>query len=478
MKNIGHYAVYLLFLLCCLITFSEGQVASGTPKFGSFGGGEFDTVNLGNLNVHFSVPVVSKAGRGMPFRYDLAYDNSVWYPTTVSGHLVWQPVFNWGWIAQSGIKTGYLSYAKQTYNCDWPQPPFPQYIIYRSFVYHDAWGMSHGFGGLSGRLEYDPKNCDQGTISTLTATTGDGSGYTLNATLSSSGNSLTTNTLTTVDGEVINPPLNLTNGYSGVAATATDANGNQISVSSTSSSATFTDTLGTTAVTVTGAATAASPLNLQYTGPAGLTSVVVHYTNYNVKTSFGCSGVGEYGGSGGTQTALVSDVTLPDGSKYVFAYETTLGSGNSSYKTGRIASVTLPTGGTISYTYTGGSYVANTHNGITCADGSTATLQRQLTPGGVWQYSRTGSNPAWTTTATDPGGNYTTINFEGTATSNLYETQRVAYTASGTPLSTNITCYNGNNVSTPANCYNTVVTPPFTRITNFSYLPNAGRRSI
>ena len=30
-----------------------GQVATGTPPFGSFGGGPFDTVNLATLNVYF-----------------------------------------------------------------------------------------------------------------------------------------------------------------------------------------------------------------------------------------------------------------------------------------------------------------------------------------------------------------------------------------------------------------------------------------
>src|SRR5437870_11398381 len=85
-----------------------GQVTTGTPPFGSFGGGPFDTVNLGNLNVHFSVPVFHKAGRGLPFTYDLAYDSSVYYPSSVSGSLKWTPVQNWGWHANTEITTGYL----------------------------------------------------------------------------------------------------------------------------------------------------------------------------------------------------------------------------------------------------------------------------------------------------------------------------------------------------------------------------------
>ena len=54
-------------LLNLLASLGVAQVATGTPPYGSFGGGPFDTVNLGNLNVHFAIPVIHKAGRGMPF---------------------------------------------------------------------------------------------------------------------------------------------------------------------------------------------------------------------------------------------------------------------------------------------------------------------------------------------------------------------------------------------------------------------------
>jgi hypothetical protein len=43
------------------------QVSTGTPAFSSMGGGPADAVNLGNLNVHLVIPVLHKAGRGVPF---------------------------------------------------------------------------------------------------------------------------------------------------------------------------------------------------------------------------------------------------------------------------------------------------------------------------------------------------------------------------------------------------------------------------
>jgi hypothetical protein len=84
-----------------------GQPATGLPPFGSFGGGPFDVVNNGNLNVHFGIPIVNKAGRGMPFQYTLTYDSSVWYPAGA-----WVPVTNWGWGAVTAVaETGFIAYS-------------------------------------------------------------------------------------------------------------------------------------------------------------------------------------------------------------------------------------------------------------------------------------------------------------------------------------------------------------------------------
>jgi hypothetical protein len=425
---------HLLFLLLATSVVSA-QVATGTPPFASLNGGPFDTVNLGNLNVHFSIPIVHKAGRGMPFAYDLGYDNSVWAPAPVGGQQTWQPVFNWGWAAQTAIKVGYLSFLKITQVCDWPPPKHGTYTIWLGYVYHDPWGGRHSFAGT---LEEDITNCDNGNTSSLNATATDGSGYTLSATY-------TTNKITTKSGEVINPPLNLTSGYSGGSSSATDANGNQISVSSTSNSATFTDTLGTTAVTVSGT----GPITFQYTGPGAVNyTYSLNYQQYTVATHFGVTGIAEYPA---TSVPLVDNIALPDGSKYSFAYEQTTGSctpltgtylGNC--VTGRIASVTLPSGGMITYGYTGGSALIG-------SDGSTTNLTRTLSPGGTWTYARANvSGSHWTTTISDPTtptANQTVIDFQkdtaaSQPTQNFYETQQRVYqgSATGTPLSTTITC--------------------------------------
>ena len=178
------------------------------------------------------------------------------------------------------------------------------------------------------------------------------------------------------DGKVITPPL----GNGAGSATATDRNGNVISVNTGGQ---YFDTLSssTPVLTVAGSGTPASPETFTYVAPNGGNAIyTMKFAAYTVQTKFGCSTVTEYGP---TSTSLVSEIDLPDGSKYIFTYEQT--PGVPANVTGRIASVTLPTVGKVSYVYTGGST-----GHITCADGSTSGLQRTTldTGSGYWAYAR------------------------------------------------------------------------------------------
>jgi len=375
---------------------ARAQVATGTPPFGSFSGGPFDTINNGNLNVHFSIPVVNKAGRGLAFNYNLSYDNSVWYPVGSSGNQSWQPLYNWGWHGWSDAETGYMAFSSATTYCTYTPPggtpqQVPEYVVLNNFIYYDTWGAAHAFPGAN-IIWANSGICPSGTSTyDVHAVATDGSGYIWNG---------QNWNLTNPQGYTFQPPFEVPTG----AGSVSDANGNTIS---NTSSGTFTDTLGLTALTVSGSGTPSSPMTFQYTGPGGSATVTMKYTAYTVRTNFGCSGISE---KGPTPANLVSEIDLPDDNpsgardRYLFNYEQT--PGYSGDYTGRLASVTLPTGGSISYAYSGGS------NGITCADGSTATLTRTVSPGGAWTYAHTESGTAWTTTLTDPGPNQTTFNFQ------------------------------------------------------------------
>ena len=141
---------------------------------------------------------------------------------------------------------------------------------------------------------------------------------------------------------------------------------------------------------------------------------------------------------------------MPDSTEYQLTYEETPGSCtplSGTYSpncvTGRIYQVILPTGGTIAYTYSGGS---NGH-GI-YSDGSTAGLTRALTattnllPAQSWSYSRTlvtgtpGPGSTWTTTVVDSNGNNTVLNFAEDATT----------TTSTTVATYNSTKHSGNYI--------------------------------
>src|SRR5229473_6505199 len=119
--------LHLLILLALSIGLASAQVPTGTPPFGSFGGGP-DVINLANLNSHISIPVMDKPGRGMSSNYDLSFDTSVWYPVTSGSTTSWQPVYNWGWRGQTEVSMGYISYSTQIGSCT--DPAFPNKVLY------------------------------------------------------------------------------------------------------------------------------------------------------------------------------------------------------------------------------------------------------------------------------------------------------------------------------------------------------------
>jgi RHS repeat-associated protein len=456
-KSARLYFVFILISVCCLST--RAQVTTGTPPLGSFGSGP-DVINLGNLNTHIAIPVLHKAGRGITFGYDLSYDSSIWLPVTSNGIQSWKNMTdtNWGWTT-SLPSAGHLSYSVSETDSSCYVGRVKEFQItinYNNWKYYDGRGTPHPIPGSS----YTSNGpCDGSSKGGFSSTASDGSGYSMSV----SGNTVTS--LTARNGAIINP---YTQGV-----TLQDGNGNQI----TASSGNYYDTLsGTTPVlVVAGSGTPSSPITYTYTAPSGANaSYTTRYTAYTVQTNFGCSGITEYGA---TANNLVSEIDLPDvavnpNDKYTFTYEVTPGDAHAPhYVTGRLASVTLPTGGTISYTYSGGS------NGIECVDGSTAGLTR-VTPDGTWTYARSGSGSAWTTTVTAPQcnsqTNQTVITFQQESTNNnFYETERQTYqgsSTSGTLLKTRFTCYNAASVP----CNSTAITLPITQRSSYLHWPGSG----
>jgi hypothetical protein len=318
------------------------QVQTGLYPYGSFDNVGIDSIDRGSLNVHFAIPVVTKAGRGLGFSYQLVYDGLVWSPQDSQGNPIWTSVSGWGLHGQlnDGFQ-GYLSYVAQPTKCYDGSGSFFWTEIDRTYVYHDAFGVDHP-------LPYVANYCTESFTGTGIPSS-DGSGYYFDGVY-----------VVSADGKQINAPVTNQTGIPTNSGAITDANGNFIN---NNGDGTFTDTLGKTALTISGSGTASSPRMFTYSTPTGTANVTVTYKTYSVYTNFICS-VNQYNQS----QDLVDRITLGDGTFYAFAYEET--PEYSGYVTGRLASLTVPQGATIQYTYTGA------NNGIVCADGTPAGLTR------------------------------------------------------------------------------------------------------
>jgi len=422
-----YLAIVVAFLSVGVVPAFSQSPATGFPPFGSFQSNSFDTVNLQNLNVHFDIPVYQKAGRGVPFRYVFGYDSSIWsfHVTNIGGKTgsYWYPVSKtWGWHVQP---MGLISYGIVSRFCGVNLPNYNGY----DFIYIDPEGTSHSF----------PKEfattCipSSGSIAAI-----DGSGYTLVANVS-------TNPIqayvVSPSGIVRNAPIcSACDGFSTPATgpgSIVDSNGNEISMDASGTN--YTDTLGTTVLSLSGSAV--QPTGLTYTSPKGTPATVsVTYKSYPIQTSFtGIGTVTQYSGT----ASLVDTITLPDNTAYHFTYEPSPGTTNGSV-TARIASVSLPTGGSTAYVWGGFGNASDIPSSLT------RTTPDSSTP---WTYTAGRSVPnqgqGFQSTVTDPLGNQTLVDF-GTNAGLEYKRQVYSGSSSGTPLVTQWTCYDG----TVAPCIN------------------------
>ena len=418
------------------------QQPTGTPHFNSFQSIPGGVINLGTLGAHLNVPIVSKAGSGTPMIANWNYDSEIWYQVNGFWETGLAPNYTpavgyLGAQVTPGSPAKYVTtgnpwcQATQSYGTD----------LWNGFYYIDTFGTTHKFPNAA--LEYP-------TCGTVSQTTSDRSadGYTLSASVNISTGAITST--------VYAPNGTQFNGTSFTGAgTLTDRNGNQIKVASPSSGVyQYTDTLNILALQST---QSGNTITYAYNGECGslCESVTETTTNYYIASAFssGCSGAVDYVSS--STTALPTKFALPDGSAYVLTWEQTPLK-SSSYTTGRLASITLPTGGKITFTYSG------SNNGMNC-DGTTSNMS-MATPDGTWTYTHSAANgnSIATTTVTDPAGNLTNYNFYMNSSLGALETQRHVYTGSSTLVQTVITCYNGQTPTTSC------ATAPnsFTSVTN------------
>jgi RHS repeat-associated protein len=397
------------------------------PGFSTLETHEYDTINLGTLGIDLNVSVRTKAGH-IPFSFILKGASQISRITTGTGE---GQNFSTQFAAQLTLVgkeplfefsgSGYTETATST--CQ----GHPNYTE-GGWVYTDTSGTAHpvqSIGYLSPNTACSPTSGS--------AYTSDGSGLYVFATTNGPGYAIDAN-----GNKIVSSTSN--NSF-------TDPNGNSISSILSGETTTYTDTLGELAITKTTSVGAPQETDTWTDALGNNQSVKVTNTQHTQMTAFGCGSVDQQ--TPVPNAMFTTNVGFPDGSSLVLGWEKNYS--NNSYYTGRIASLTLPTGGVISYAYSGGT------NGINCIDATPATLTR-TTPDGMWTYKHV---PSGNTTVTDPLGNnivysfvYLPIPLLTWSPDNPLETEKQVYNGSAVPanlIQTVITCYN-NTSSSPTSC--------------------------
>jgi RHS repeat-associated protein len=491
---------------------------AGTPSFStaiSLAPGISLDLPTGNVNV--DIPVRAKTGK-IPFSYDLITNSHVfWIPALGCGN----PCYTYQWsstIPLAGIQGAssipvMLPYIVSSEACwnQWPyqiyQPGFTPCIPSPPMTAGYEYTWNNGaqpttctwyFADIRGTTHFFPTvpvilgpqgaaECPFVGVYPNGAVTTDGSGYQIvvlsdNPTCISGcgeivlpNGSTATYTLTNYAcGQ--DPPENGTYTFTdsdevSITDTWNWQNGNYCDDGSAGMGQrvdTFTDTMTSPAVPLVTATIADlydSPIistqsTYTYTDgetPPQIQQFTVKYTPASVQTAFGCPDVQEVQ-SLYNNTYLPTEIDRPDGSQYKFAYEQTPGNPNPSVVTGRLASVTLPTGGSLQFTYVN----TNGHYGIDCNSGVVPELKVKTNDGngnvGTWIYYNTNTSSGAThfsAAIVDPNNNETLHYFSGTTNGvgstsppgGVFPTEVESYQglqSGGTLLAANLVCYNNN----------------------------------
>jgi RHS repeat-associated protein len=453
----------VLAALLCFGGLATGQVNPGTPSFSAYDSHEVDRINLQNLNILVATPVMSKSG-AFPFSYRLAGNS---YMSDTSSGLL--PGLAHGGLIGSadGMIIGVSSSPKTKALCpDGVHSTFK----YTNWSVVSSDGTSHPLPA-SDYVDYPGTGGSSCYNEAFTALTTDGSGY------------LATINVQTCGGLCA---LHDRAGNHLTPSSVTDTNNNNVSRANVNgtNTVTFKDTLGMSPVLTE------SPVypgdNFIQGGSLTWTDVslgspevtVSASSSFHLKSAFGCSGITDYDDSGYTLPTSIN--FLPDSTSIALGYEGT--PGFSGDYTGRLGTITLRSGGTVTYGYSG------SNNGLNCTYMVPPQMTR-TTSDGTTTYTWAAVNNRngnWgnTTTVLDQAGNKTVYTFTGlTATGNALPpvvqavTEIQYYTNWGTVSSPNyslakqvVYCYNGGVSPTVTLCPNNVVSGPVTQLAVFTTL--------
>jgi len=460
----------LLCLSFCLFSYRLplfGQSNLGTPSWSIYDGGEYDTLNLQNLNVSLNIPVMSKAG-AIPFNFALSNGS-------VSGVY---GVVSTGQMYTTMTNSRLLGIANHLLG-----PPPSYYTVTYSYVGSRTVTCPSGYGSGSatqyygwfivfsdGTLHWLPSTdyTYSGTTCSgyFTDQVIDGTGYTLSFTAPLAANIYTRGGLIVAGSTSITDPQSSPN-----------------SIAFNLSTGVFTDTLGLTALTQASGGNSWSWSDVN----GGSPTASVTTTPYTLKSVFGCSGFIDYNYS---SVPLPTTVSFPDTSSLLLAWESP--PGYASDRTGRLSQITLRDGlSKVGYNYNPNS---SSNDGLNCTYQIPKSMTRTTSDGTVtytWAAVNNGSgNWGNTTTKVDIGGNKTVYTFTGLIATGYSLTPGVAQaltelqyfhntgtvsnpTYSSTADRTDIYCYN-SSTPTVGNCATAVVAEPVTEVDVFTAFAGQG----
>ncbi len=441
----------------------------GMQPYQSYHGGDIDSISLTSGTLTMGVPFIVYPQRGkLHLSFNLFYNNQWQHQaqlciphascTVIWGYTAPVPAGSELPLERSDAYVG-LAQAFDVLGVTVPSK-YPDYTInYANWSLQMADGSKHPLANLGTMTEIDSPDFNvqySGPFETLDAT-----GWRVNGILTSGPGTWEGGFPTSIVGP---------DGVSYLTANAfeEDPNGNKI----TESSGTITDSLDRqiplppTAGSSSNTTTAGCPVPPQVLlpvafavlwSPPGPNGVNVPYKFCYATVSINIAPQNpNFNGYSGTMTKLQS-ILLPNGQTWNFSYNDP-GDGStyngSPVNYGTLTQVTLPTGGTLSYTY-----VAGVSPGFENAGRWVASRSMNSNDGTgthTWTYSYTPINngqedTGWTTQVTDPLGNYVvhTLNYGGVFSA--YETQTQYYQSGGTLLKTVTTAYSGSisrNVAT------------------------------
>lgn len=420
------FAQILLCLIVATCPLAAQQVYDGNnnlPPYGSFHGSDFDTVNLVNGNLHMSIPVLTVFQRGKPITYRFIYDTQAFQRIlhNVLNHVSYTVGFSLdytGWRLTSPFNWNMWVTTGATVKCSDGGSYVPS-----TYALADPDGAKHTVALYT--VNPPTASCSPGQ--TLKGPTLDGSDV-------------------FVDFSGSAPVITLGDGAI-VGSNRKDSNGNLSSASA--------DTLNRNLLVTFDAS------QITYTTPLGKTAMGPQYSTWTYKDSGGIAHTwrvdytaidtnsGFCTGFTNCTDAMLPKVvpkqlTLPTGLIYKFAWFNASGA--------QLQKVTLPTGGTISYTYTPNCFISSFQGGQT-SDCRQAVASRSVNDGtstAAWQYTYNGQT---STTVTDPYSNdevhsYTQLGGSGQSVETKLVNWSGLSTGSGSVLRTTVNTYgyNGNPV--------------------------------